>query len=164
LSKDVSKSYTEQLELLKFASVQVEGMFTKRYHNSLLSLMKLSRSERIFLDFITEEMDDDNFITNCSQVRNKFNFLLKKIGQDTYSDTTIHRCFANLTTHHLLLKVKGRGLYQVSPVFFYRGTEEKRAKTLRKILELIMKEPINKLRHNLLKGTKLSFYQEPEAD
>ena len=74
----MAKSYTEQLELLKFSSVLVESTFTKRYHNSLLLMMKLSRSERIFLDYITEEMDDDNFITNSPQVRLKFNALLSK--------------------------------------------------------------------------------------
>lgn len=164
MSKDVAKSYTEQLELLKFSSVLVESTFTKRYHNSLLLMMKLSRSERIFLDYITEEMDDDNFITNSRQVRLKFNALLKQIGQDTYSDSTIHRCFSNLTKTQLLIKTKGRGLYQISPVFFYRGSEEQRAKTLRAILELIMKDPINKHRHELLKGIKVSSSQEPEED
>jgi hypothetical protein len=163
LSKDVAKSYAEQLELLKFASVSVEATFTKRYHNSLLLLMKLSRSERIFLDFITEEMDDDNYITNSVQVRGRFNMLLKKIGQDQYSDTTIHRCFAGLTKNNLILKIQGRGAYQVSPVFFFRGSEEDRAKVLRKILEKINKEPINSLRHNLLKGIKVCSSQEPES-
>jgi hypothetical protein len=164
LAKDVSKSYREKLELFKFSSVSVEAAFTKRYHNSLLSLMKLSRSERILLDFITEEMDDHNFITNSKQNRDKFNKLLKKIGQETYSDTTIHRCFANLAKHDLISNCKGRGLYQVSPVFFFRGSEEERTKVLREILERINKQPINKIRHDLLKGIKVSSSPEREAD
>lgn len=126
--------------------------------------MRLSKSERIFLDFITEEMDDHNFITNCALIRNKFNGLLKKVGQEFYSDSTIHRCFSNLAKHHLISKVKGRGLYQISPVFFFKGSEEQRAKVLRAILEKINKEPINKLRHELLSGIKASSFQEPEAD
>lgn len=142
----------------------VEGAFTKRYFNSLLLLMKLSRSERIFLDFITEEMDNHNFITNSIQVRDKFNALLHKIGQETYSNTTIHRCFSNLAKNNFILKCKGRGLYQISPVFFFKGSEEDRAKVLRAILEKINKEPINKLRHDLLKGIKTSCSPEPEAD
>jgi hypothetical protein len=126
--------------------------------------MKLSRSERIFLDFITEEMDDQNFITNSVQIRDKFNGLLIKIGQETYSDGTIHRCFANLVKNHLISKMKGRGLYQVSPIFFFKGSEEQRAKVLRNSLEIINKEPINKLRRDLLTGKKISSNQEPEAD
>lgn len=164
MAKDVSRSYNENLELLRFASVAVESAFTKRYFNSLLLLMKLSRAERILLDFITEEMDDNNFITNSVQIRNKFNSLLKKIGQDTYADSTIHRCFANLTQNHLILKMKGRGLYQVSPVFFFKGSEEQRAKVLRGILEAINKEPINKLRREHFIGRDPSSIPEPEAD
>jgi len=164
LAKDVSRSYNENLELLRFASVAVESAFTKRYFNSLPLLMRLSRAERIFLDFVTEEMDDQNLITNCAQVRNKFNQLLNKIGQDHYSDSTIHRCFANLTKNNLLIKLKGRGLYQISPVFFFKGSEEQRAKVLRKLLEAINKEPINKLRRKLIIGKALSSIPKQEDD
>jgi hypothetical protein len=164
LAKDVTRSYNENLELLRFASVAVESAFTKRYFNSLPLLMRLGRAERIFLDFITEEMDDHNFITNSAQTRNKFNALLKKIGQETYSDSTINRSFANLTKHHLIIKMKGRGLYQISPVFFFKGPEEQRAKVLRNLLEAINKEPINKLRREHFIGRDPSSIPEPEAD
>lgn len=126
--------------------------------------MRLSKSESVFLHFITEEMDESNFVTNSFQIRDKFNALLHKIGQEAYSDSTIHRCFSNLVKHHLITKEKGRGLYQVSPVFFFKGSEEQRAKVLRKILEVISKEPINKLRHQLLSGTKASSFQVPDPD
>ncbi len=126
--------------------------------------MKLSRSERIFLDFVSEEMDDNNLITNSFQIRDRFNFLLKKVGQDSYSDSTIHKCFNGLTEHHLLYKIKGRGLYQVSPLFFYKGSEEDRAKLIRKNLELINKEPINKFRRDLITGKASSLWLEPPAD
>lgn len=162
MSKDVSKSYNEQLELLKFSSVFVEATFTKRYHNSLLLLMKLTRSERIFLDFITEEMDEHNYITNSPQIRNKFNLLLRKMGQDEYATSTIHKCFSSLCKSELLLAAPGRGSYQVSPVFFFRGTEEQREKVLREILERIKREPINALRHKLLKGIAVSFSPEDQ--
>ena len=162
MSKDVAKSYAEELEILKFSSVSVEATFTKRYHNSLLLLMKLSRSERIFLDYITEEMDEYNFITNSLQIRNKFNALLRKMGQEEYSTSTIHRCFSNLAKSELILNCKGRGSYQVSPVFFFRGSEEQREKVLREILERIKREPINKLRHSILSGIKAFSFREPE--
>lgn len=150
--------------MFRFASVSVESAFTKRYFNSLPLLMRLGKAERIFLDFITEEMDDNNFVTNSIQTRNKFNDLLKKIGQEPYSESTINRSFANLTKHHLIMKMKGRGLYQVSPVFFFKGSEEQRAKVLRKILEAINKEPINKIRRAHFIGKSPSSIQEPEAD
>ena len=126
--------------------------------------MQLSKAERIFLDYITEEMDDNNLVTNCLQTRQKFNNLLKKIGQESYSDSTIHRCFSGLSNYHLITKQAGRGLYQVSPIFFFKGTEEQRVKAIRKQLELANKKPINKLRRSLLIGSRISSTPEPEAD
>lgn len=112
--------------------------------------MKLTRAENILLYFITEEMDDDNLISNSPQIRNRFNQLLLKIGQDQYSTSTIHKCFSGLADNHLLTKKKGRGLYQVSPLFFYKGSEEDRQKLIRKDLEEDNIIPINKYRHELI--------------
>lgn len=150
LTKDVSQSLSEELEVLRHAAVYVEASFTKRYHNSILLMMKLSRADRVFLDFITEEMDDHNRITNSAQLRDKFNALLKRASQETYTDGTLHRCFNSLVKNYLLYKEEKRGLYQVSPVFFFKGSEEQRAKLIRQRLELINKEPINQYRHDLL--------------
>lgn len=112
--------------------------------------MKLSRAERIFLDFITEEMDERNLITNSTQVRDKFNFLLKKVGQETYADNTIQKCFKGLSENELIRKMKGRGLYQVNPLFFFKGNEEQRQKLIREQLEELNKIPINKYRRDLI--------------
>lgn len=112
--------------------------------------MQLSKSERILLDFLTEEMDDKNFISNSVQVRDKFNKLLKKMGQDTYADNTIHKCFKKLTDVELARKTRGRGTYQINPIYFFKGTEEMRQKTIREQLEELNKKPINKLRQKLI--------------
>ncbi len=164
MTKNVSQSYQENLELLRHASVQIETSFVKRYFSSILLLMKLSRSERIFLDFITEEMDDNNLITNSQQIRDKFNALLLKIGQDQYSNSTIHKCFSGLADNHLLNKKKGRGLYQVSPLFFFKGSEEDRAKIIRSGLEELNRIPINKFRKELLMRKVFSSSQGFPAD
>lgn len=151
LTKDVPRSLQENLEILRHTSVLVEIEFVKRYNNSILLLMGLSRAERILLDYITEEMDDDNFIINSIHFRNKFNYLLKKIGQPVYATNTIQKCFTSLTYNHLLLPIKGgKGCYQVNPLFFFKGSEEDRQKLVRKNLEELNKTPINKLRHQLL--------------
>lgn len=91
-------------------------------------------------------MDDDNFISNSPQIRNKFNNMLSSIGQETYSTSTIHKCFGGLAEHNLITKMKVRGLFQVSPLFFYKGSEEAREKLIRNNLEEINKIPINKYR------------------
>jgi hypothetical protein len=144
--------------------VQVEASFVKRYFWSSHLLMRLSRSERIFLDFITEEMDENNYITNCKLTRNRFNNLLKKIGQKPYSDSTINKCFLGLVDSNLIVKQKNRGLYQVSPLFFFKGTEEKRAKVIRNGLEELNKVPINKYRRELLIDKVFSSSRERPTD
>lgn len=154
-------SVNANLELLRHATVYVEAAFTKRYYNSILLLMKLSRAERIFLDFITEEMDDYNRVTNSAQLRNKFNSLLKKTSQETYTDGTLHRCFNSLVKHELAYKEKGRGLYQISPLFFFKGSEEQRAKVIRERLEIINKDPINQYRRGLFIQKTSGASQEP---
>lgn len=154
------ESLKHELELLRHTSVIIECAFVKRYFSSIVILMRLSRSERIFLDFITEEMDENNYITNSFQVRQRFNALLKKVGQETYSDSTLHKCFSGLAEHNLLYKMKGRGLYQVSPLFFYKGSEEERAKLIRQQLEEINRIPINDFRRRLILESIFSLEQE----
>jgi hypothetical protein len=146
----VPRSLNENLELLRHTSVKIEIVFTKRYNNSILLLMKLSKAERILLDFISEEMDERNYIINSTLLRDKFNFLLKKIGQETYADNTIQKCFKKLTQVEFLRKVKGRGTYQVNPLFFFKGTEEQRQKVIREQLEEINRIAINKHRQELI--------------
>lgn len=108
--------------------------------------MRLSKSETILLLFIVEEMDDKNYITNSVQTRDKFNKLLKKIGQETYADNTIHKCFKGITETSLMRKTRGRGTYQVNPLYYFKGTEEERQKTIREQLEEWNRVPINKQR------------------
>lgn len=108
------------------------------------------------MDFLSEEMDENNFVSNCKLTRIRFNDLIHKIGCETYSESTIHKCFTALTNHNLLIKKKGRGLYRVNPLFFFKGSEEDRAKIVREELEEINKIPINQYRRNLL--MKKEFY------
>jgi hypothetical protein len=118
--------------------------------------MKLAKSDRILLDFIVEEMDDCNFISNTFQLRNKINLCLAKMGFPPYADNTFQKCFKNLTELSLVIKKKGRGYYQVNPLYFFKGTEEDRQKEIRKNLEELNKTPINKLRREELKKRKKS--------
>ena len=116
--------------------------------------MQLSRAERVLLDFVVEEMDDWNYFTNSIQLRSKLNFLLDRIGQETYADSTVQKCLKTLTDLTLLEKCNGRGVYQVNPLYFFKGTEEERQKMIRKNLEAPNIIPINKERHQILSKKK----------
>jgi hypothetical protein len=146
----VPKSLSENLELLRFTSVKVETTFFKRYYNSIFLLMQLGKCERVLMDFIVEEMDDKNYVTNSIQLRGKLNYMLQKMGQEAYADGTFQKSFKNLCEISLVIKSKGRGLYQINPLYFFKGTEEDRQKAIRFNLEKLNKIPINKLRRELL--------------
>jgi hypothetical protein len=160
----VPRSLSEKLEVLRHTSVKVEIEFTKRYYRSINLLMQLTRTERILLDFITEEMNEENYVTNSISVRKKLNYLLKNAGQEPFTDNTVSRCFSGLCKINLIVKVKGRGLYQVNPLFYFKGSEEERQRVIRKKLEHINKIPINKYRQELIISKALSCGPEQESD
>jgi hypothetical protein len=70
----VPRSLSENLEVLRHTSVKVEIEFTKGT-TSLLVINATYQSRANFLDFITEEMDEKNYISNSTLVRQKFNNL-----------------------------------------------------------------------------------------
>ena len=112
--------------------------------------MQLSKSERILLDVLVEFMDETNHITNDALIRGKINNLLNKMGIKPYADRTFHNGFNKLVDTTLLLKKKGRGIYQVNPLYFFKGNETERQKAVRANLEEINKDPINKERRRIL--------------
>ena len=69
----------------KFVSIVVEGKNVKRYFNTLGVLSKLSKGERLLLDYILEVMDSNNYITNNQQFRNNFNQLMIRFKQKPYT-------------------------------------------------------------------------------
>jgi hypothetical protein len=118
-------------------------------------MTKLSKAERLLLDFITEFMDEDNIIHNNAITRDNFNKLLKRISFPEYSQSTLNKCFSGLAKHHLIYKTKGkRGAYKVEPLYFFKGSQEDRVKMVRDKVEELNKIPINKHRHKLLSNKK----------
>jgi len=118
-------------------------------------MTKLSKAERLLLDYLTEVMDEDNVIHNNAVTRDNFNKLLKRISFPNYSISTINKCFSALAKHHLIYKIKGkRGAYRVEPLYFFKGSQENRVKMVREKVEELNKIPINKHRHKLLSNKK----------
>lgn len=143
LTKKYNGSETQEFG---FASVVVEAEGVKRYFNTLGVLARLSKGERLLLDYILEEMDENNYITNNKQLRLSFNRLIVRFGIPAYTTGTVNKYFSNLQKHCLLEKAKGRGLYQVSPSFYFKGTQKDRGACIRRILEAQSLDPISKIR------------------
>ncbi len=157
IEHDVARSYDHGLELFKPNSTDIETEFVKRYFNSFHLYVKLSKAECVLLNFLTEIMDDENFVSNNDNTFRIFNNLLKKTGQKEYSKSTVNKSFSALSYHHAIFPIKGkRGIYQVNPWMFFKGSEEQRVKVVREYLERPNKEKINQHRHKLL-SMKESF-------
>lgn len=151
MTRDVSASLKSGDEIFKFKKSSVNGKYVKRYTNSFGLLSTLSKAERLLIDYLSENMNDVNIIANNRSVRDGFNFLIKKTGGETYSESTIQKAFSVLSKKDLLYSVKGkRGIYQVSLYHFFKGTEEERKILIREQLEKINKIKINKIRHEKL--------------
>jgi hypothetical protein len=95
-------------------------------------------------------MDEKNYISNSTLVRQKFNNLFKSTGQEPFTDNTIHRCFSGLAKVELLRKAKGRGLYQVNPLFLKEV--KSKGKVIREQLEEIELQSMNTGKNYLFKS------------
>lgn len=117
----------------KWKSEKVSSSYIKTYEEALPFLIGLSGTDRTVLDFALFRMDIDNFITNDSFFKEDLNSL----QEIEISSNTVNKSFSRLCRYGIFLKndTFGRGLYQVSPLFFFKGSEQSRIKWIRRILE-----------------------------
>jgi len=107
----------------------------KRYYHTLFRLLNLNGCERALLDWLTEVMRDDNnsiYMNNDEVDR----FIETVRGSVKYKPSTVWQAFKKLRARNLVLKTKkARGLFHVNPVFFSKGSEKDRVKTIKMLLE-----------------------------
>lgn len=124
---------SDEFKVPKWKSQKITSAYIKTYQEALPFLYELSGTERLVLDFALFRMDIDNFTTNDSSFKKDLNDF-----QDVcISSNTINKSFSKLCASGVFLKNDsfGRGLYQVNPLFFFKGTEQSRVKWIRRILE-----------------------------
>lgn len=122
---------------LEFSSILIETDHTKTFDNHIHLLLRLTPSSRNLLDYIVMVMTRDNDILNSSLFKDQFRKTQKQAGQKTISDSSINNCFSELKDCYILLKdsQKKRGTYIVNPVYYWKGTQQTRAKKVRQIKE-----------------------------
>lgn len=135
----------------KWYNAKVEKNYIKRYHCSLSTLIKLSKSARVVLDVSVQFMSETNEVANNSVFKAHINRIVS-IHAKPFSENTINKAFVELTKEGFLSKSK-RGVYKVNPLYFYNGTEENRLKEIRKDLE----KPVKKLAERKTKSYKDKF-------
>ncbi len=161
LGKDIEGSHSGEFFREQWLTVDVEGKSTKRYHNTIGILVQLSKCARILLDFLVEEMDDKNLVSNNNLFKKEFNQIIKVTGQKPYTSVTINKAFSELTDKNILNPIyKKKGTYQVDPVFYFKGTEKNREKLIRKNLERPNIKEINKIRREHFKTNDIQNQEE----
>ena len=136
---DYVEGYNENEEgmfLPRRAHIRVTMNHTKRYHNCLFLLAKLPPCARDLADWLTEQMDEDNTVYNNITSRKKFQDFISKSRyvKETYKDITIKVAFKTLVKRSILLS-KNRGVYQMNPLYFFKGTDNKRIESITLNLE-----------------------------
>lgn len=122
----------EDVKIPRWKSHKVSSSYVKTYKEVLPFLYFLNGSDRVVLDLVLFSMDLNNFVTNDSFFKDNIRKADKSI-----SNNTINKSFSKLNSIGILLKNEswGRGLYQVNPVFFFKGSEQLRLRWIRRILE-----------------------------
>ena len=118
-----------------FKNKQIVTSSTKRYYNNLHKTASLPLYARNLLDFIIQEMSDNNDIENSFLFRQDFLTMLHGTCGKTYMEETITKGFQLLKQQDLIVSFDSRrAVYIVNPLYFFRGTEYNRKKLLQKML------------------------------
>lgn len=118
-----------------YSSTEIETSFVRRYHNCLYLLLQLTKGERALMDFLTEEMDSDNIVYNNELVRTKFTELYNKVNpENKFKQDSVRLWFQRLSNKNLIIP-KVKGMYQVNPMYFFKGKDEERINNIKLMLE-----------------------------
>ncbi len=131
------EDYGTDIKLLKFKSAMVMTSCIKRYKNNMHKTASLPPSARNLLDYLIQVMNADNEIQNSALLRQSYISFMKKSCSMDCKEETINKGFQLLKANDLLISFKNkRGLYTVNPLYFYCGTEAKRKKLIKRLLNL----------------------------
>lgn len=113
-----------------YKNKEVKMTSTKRFHNCLYILLGLSKCQRLLMDWLSEEMDNENMITHDEYLRNKFIKFISTIQvegvQLDYKDQTVANAFNGIVKSTDLLIKRAKGKYMVNPEYYWRGKDEDR--------------------------------------
>ena len=107
----------------------------KRYYHSIFKFIELTGCDRIYLDWLTEVMGNDNSVYINEDEIARFISVMEKLGQ-SYKASTIKQSIKRLRASDLLLKTKkASGLFHVNPIFFGKCTEKERLENIKMTIE-----------------------------
>lgn len=129
--------------ITSWKTYKIPHAYVKSYKYNIMVLGNLKLSERHVLDFILEEMNDDNLVTNDLLFKKKFNETMA-VFNIRYTNNTINKAFVVLVKENLLLKTDMRGVYKINPINFYKNSQAERRIAIRNDLEKPVRNHIEK--------------------
>lgn len=119
----------------KYQNVVVSSV--KRYYNCLYLLAKLSPCARNLMDYLSETMDKDNLVRSSEHDRLAFIGFMSEITSEeiNYGHQVVKNAYTELADKNLLLR-KHKGLYKVNELYFFKGSDAKRIKSIRLQIEI----------------------------
>lgn len=148
------KSFTVEdgITHLRFDSKRIELSATKRYHNVLLLLFALPECARNLMDYLMDNMTEENIVHSNQFTRDAFNRHVYKAWLEhykteiavaeaellaekkMYSDVTIRKAFGALKDKGLIFS-ETRGVFLVNPEYFFKKSEQSRVNKIKMYLE-----------------------------
>jgi len=118
-------------------SVLVVRSFTRRYHNCMNVLVGLSGCSRNLLEFMIEDMDENNMISTGKYFRSRFVSFMDSVseGKIRYSDSTIKRSIGEIVKVGFALS-NGRGYITINPMYYTKNDDTARMIMIKNYLEL----------------------------
>ena len=137
-----SKKLDDGIIDLKYQYYSVEDRFIRLYYGTIYMLAGATPCERDLMDFLVEDMNDDNKIVHSASTRYSFRARMKQIFEKRkddppykeYSDASIKKAFRMLKEKGLLISID-KGTYIVNPEYFFKATERKRLEKIKLVLE-----------------------------
>lgn len=107
--------------------------YTKRFHNCLNKIIQLTTIEIILLEWLAEEMSEENKVHSNEETRKKFINFIVRISNEageikSYKDSYIKLKINKLKSMGFLIAPLGekRGWFWVNPLYYFKGNIAKR--------------------------------------
>ena len=114
----------------------VEMNYVRRYRNCVYLLCQLSACARTLMDYISENMSDNNHFRHDNIMRDDFRSFIEGItnGKISYGHDAIKKAVLSLKEKNLIIP-QARGVFMVNPEYFMKNDDTKRIDMIRMIME-----------------------------
>ncbi|UJP64014.1 hypothetical protein [Mongoliitalea daihaiensis] len=116
--------------------ITVSMRYVMRFGRSLALTAVLTKTENLFLMFLTEEMGEDNLFKYSAELREKFTLYMSSVlnKEQPFSERTMKNCLERLKEEKALISAGKRGWYYVNPIYFAKCLNE-RERLIKKLAE-----------------------------